>query len=94
MGVIYAVFNHSKKEFVQPESLPVDRSDPVSHPFSAFLASLMLHDWRHDHVVIFDDSGDIQCDWTLSKVYKDRSVELWNGFVSMYGSLLPGLRPV
>lgn len=91
MGIIYGVFNHTRKEFVQPADLPVEGSDPVSFPYSAFIVNLLMNSWRHEHVVVLDDSGDIQCDWDLSKKYKDRSVELWNEFVTLYGGLLPGL---
>ena len=94
MGIIYAVFNHTKREFVHPDGLPIDRSDPVSYPFSSFITNLLVNSWRHDHVVIFDDSGDIYCDWTLSKIYRNRSKELWNEFVTLYGALHPELRPV
>ncbi|NLT36730.1 MAG: hypothetical protein GXX95_01030 [Methanomassiliicoccus sp.] len=94
MGIVYAVFNHTKKEYVHPEGLPVDRSDPVSYPYSAFITNLLVNSWRHDHVVMFDDSGDIQCDWELSKRYKDRSKELWNEFVTLYGGLLPDIAPL
>jgi hypothetical protein len=45
-------------------------------------------------VVMFDDSGDIQCDWELSKSYKNRSSVLWNEFVTMYSAILPDLEPV
>jgi hypothetical protein len=94
MGIIYAVFNHTKKEFVHPEGLPIDYSDPVNYPYSAFIANLLVNSWRHDHVVVFDNSGDIQCDWELSKVYHDRSKALWNEFVTLYGALHPDLRAV
>jgi hypothetical protein len=94
MGIIYAVFNHTKREFVHPDDLPVDRSDPVSYPYSAFITNLLVNSWRHDHVVMFDDSGDIQCDWELSKSYKNRSSVLWNEFVTMYSAILPDLEPV
>jgi hypothetical protein len=53
----------------------------------------LVNSWRHDHVVVFDDSGDIQCDWELSNSYQDRSKALWNEFVAMYGGLHPDLRP-
>ena len=39
-------------------------------------------------------AGDIQCDWELSKRYKDRSKELWNEFVTLYGGLLPDIAPL
>lgn len=94
MGVVYGVFNHSKKEYVQPDALPVDAEDPVMYPFSAFITNLMVNTWRHDHVVILDDSGDIECDYSLAKKYRDRSVELWNEFVSMYDVELPDLKSV
>lgn len=94
MGVIYGIFNHTRKEFVRPTGLPVDGEDPVSHPYSAFIANLMVNSWRHQHVVILDDSGDIQCDWELTEKYRDRSVELWNEFVTMYQGLIPGLTSV
>jgi hypothetical protein len=94
MGVIYAIFNHTKKEFVHPDGLPIDRSDPVNCPYSMFIANLLVNSWRHDHVVIFDDSGDVLCDWELSNSYKNRSRELWNEFVTLYGALHPDLKAV
>jgi hypothetical protein len=45
-------------------------------------------------VVILDDSGDFDCDYELAKKYKDRSVELWNEFVSMYENEFPGLKKI
>lgn len=42
-------------------------------------------------MVILDDSGDFDCDFELAKRYNDRSVELWNEFVTMYGTELSGL---
>jgi len=94
MGIIYAVFNHTKKEFVHPDGLPVDRSDPVNYPYSAFIVNLLVNSWRHDYVVMFDDSGDIQCDWELTKIYVNRSMELWNEFVTIYGGVHRDLEPV
>ena len=48
MGIVYAVFNHTKREFVHPDGLPIDRSDPVSYPFSSFITNLLVNSWRHD----------------------------------------------
>lgn len=93
MGVQYSVFNHSKKEFVRPGPIPVDAADPTTYPFAAFLTNLLVNSWRHDHVVVLDDSGDFGCE-QMYREYADRSVELWNEFVELYSGLLPGLQRI
>jgi hypothetical protein len=94
MGVRYGVFNHTRKEYVHPEPIPVDGEDPIASPYSAFITYLLVYNWRHDHVVILDDSGDIECDWELGRDYKDRTIELWNEFVINYKHEFPGLYQV
>ena len=94
MGVIYGIYNHTRKEYIRPGPLPIDSEDPVRYPFSAFITNLLINSWRHNHVVILDDSGDFDCDFELAKKYKDRSVELWNEFVTMYGTELSGLTKI
>jgi hypothetical protein len=89
MGVRYSIYNRTKKEYIGPESIPVDGEDPTSFPYAALLANLLVNTWRHDHVVILDDSGDFDNELN-AKDYRDRSVELWNEFVTLYkGSLKP-----
>jgi hypothetical protein len=92
--VIYGLYNHTRKEYVQPGPLPVDGEDPVRYPFSAFIVNLLVNSWRHDHEVILDDSRDFDCDFELAKKYKDRSVELWNECVTMYETELSGLMKI
>jgi hypothetical protein len=93
MGVRYSLFNHTKKEFVRPGPIPVDEADPTTYPYAAFLANLMIYSWRHDHVVVLDDSGDFACE-AMYRDYQDRSVELWNEFVDLYSGLLPDLKRI
>ena len=93
MGVRYSVFNHTKKEFVRPEPIPVDAADATTYPYAAFIANLLVYSWRHDHVVVLDDSGDFSCE-TMYRDYLDRSVELWNEFVEMHTGLLPDIKRI
>ena len=53
----------------------------------------MVYSWRHDHVIVLDDSGDFSCE-AMYRDYTDRSVELWNEFVEMYTGLLPDLKSI
>ncbi|HUT28042.1 MAG TPA: hypothetical protein VMW85_08365 [Methanomassiliicoccales archaeon] len=94
MGVRYGVFNHSKKEYVLPENIPVDAADPTTHPYAAFIVNLMLYSWRFDDVVLIDDSRDFDCQVMFGHKYRDRSVELWNEFVLLYGGLFKDLKSV
>lgn len=94
MGVRYGVFNHTKKEYVLPETIPVDDADPTTYPYAAFIANLLLYSWRYDHVVVMDDSRDFDCELMFGNRYRDRSKELWNEFVLLYGGLFKDLKGV
>jgi|WetSurMetagenome_2_1015567.scaffolds.fasta_scaffold237862_2 hypothetical protein len=94
MGVRYGLFNHTKKEFVVPEHIPVDAADPTTHPYAAFIAYLMVEDWRYDHVVLMDDSKDFDCQRMFGSQYKDRSVDLWNCFVTIFGWQFKDLKKI
>ncbi len=85
MGVRYGLFNHSKKEYVIPDKLPVDWADPTTHPNAAFISYLLMESWRYDHVVAMDDSKDFDCQSMFGTGYRDRSTELWNEFVTIMG---------
>jgi hypothetical protein len=85
MGVRYGLFNHSKKEYVIPDKLPVDGADPTTHPYAAFISYLLMESWRYDHVVAMDDSKDFDCQSMFGTGYRDRSTELWNEFVTIMG---------
>lgn len=94
MGVRYGIFNHTKKEFVVMNDIPVDAADPTTYPFASFMANLMIYSWRYDHVVIMDDSRDFNCELMFGQMYKDRSKELWNEFVLLYGGVYKDLKGV
>ena len=94
MGVRYGIFNHTKKEMVVPDHIPVDAADPTTYPYAPFIANLMTYSWRFDHVVIIDDSQDFDCLVMFGNKYKDRSVELWNEFVLLFGGVLNDIKSV
>jgi hypothetical protein len=94
MGVRYGLFDHTKKEYVVPEGIPVDGADPTTHPYAAFIAYLMMEAWRYDHVVVMDDSRDFDCEIMFGSQYRDRSVELWNEFVTIMGWQFKELKKV
>ncbi|HNX48071.1 MAG TPA: hypothetical protein PKM11_05895 [Methanomassiliicoccales archaeon] len=94
MGVRYGLFNHTKKEFVVPEKIPVDAADPTTYPFANFISYLMMESWRYDHVAIMDDSKDFDCQRMFGSQYKDRSGELWNEFIMIMGWQFKDLRSI
>ena len=94
MGVRYGLFNHTKKEFIVPKDIPVDAADPTTYPYASFIANLMMHSWRYDNVVIMDDSRDFDCELMFGNRYKDRSIELWNEFVLLYGGVFKDLKSI
>ncbi len=94
MGVRYGLFNHTKKEYVLPESIPVDGADPTIYPYAAFIAYLMMESWRYDHMVLMDDSKDFDCEVMFGNQYKDRSMDLWNEFVMILGWQFKDLKSV
>jgi len=94
MGVRYGAFNHSKKEYVVPEKIPVDGADPTTYPYAQFLAYLLMESWRYDHVAVMDDSKDFDCEIMFGNRYKDRSIDLWNEFVMIMGWQFKDLKAV
>jgi hypothetical protein len=62
MGVRYGLFNHTKKEYVVPEKLPVDAADPTTYPYANFISYQAMGElevrptWR-----VMDDSKDSDC---------------------------------
>jgi len=94
MGIRYGAFNHTKKEYVLPEKIPVDGADPSTYPYAPFIAYLLMESWRYDHVVIMDDSKDFDCELMFGSDYNDRSVDLWNEFVKIMGWQFKDLKKV
>ncbi len=94
MGVRYGLFNHTKKEYVVPEKLPVDAADPTTYPYANFISYLAMESWRYDHVAVMDDSKDFDCQRMFGAQFKDRSQELWNEFIMVMGWQFKDLRPV
>ena len=94
MGVRYGLFNHTKKEYVIPDNLPVDGADPTTHPYAAFISYLLMESWRYDHVAVMDDSKDFDCQRMFGTGYRDRSADLWNEFVTIMGWQFKDLKAV
>lgn len=66
----------------------------MKYPYSVFITNLLVNSWRHDHVVIFDDSVEVECYWELSRRYKYRSIALWNELINLFGGILIDLAPL
>jgi hypothetical protein len=84
MGVLYSVYNHTRREYVGQPCLNVNGKEPVAPPYGNFIAWLMAYKWRYDEVQVLTDEVDFDTVYNLEKVYKDVSIEMYDEFIDLF----------